>query len=62
MTKKGDAILGLIIGIITAIIIGLLAAAILDYLLRGEQHCPNCNHRIKKTAEICENCGISLRG
>lgn len=61
-SKKSDALVGAILGIIAAIFIGLLAAAIIDFLLRDQPRCPNCNHRVNKDASVCDNCGISLRG
>ena len=54
-----EDVLGAIIGIGSAIFLGLLGAAIIDSF--SQPKCPNCNNLVKKNATHCSNCHYSLR-
>lgn len=60
MSNSDDEdILGAIIGIGSAICLGLLGAAIIDSL--SQPKCPNCNNPVKKNTTYCSRCNYSLR-
>jgi hypothetical protein len=53
-----DDVLGAVIGIGAGVLLGYLAAAILDSFLRKVPRCPNCGHPINQDAKRCNFCGV----
>ncbi len=58
-SENGDAIIGAIIGIIAAILFGLLAVAIINALSKPK--CPNCGNFVDRNSPYCQKCHTVLR-